>query len=217
MTEVQIPGMAVSEGKDVREPVRNLLEDLNLLGTDRETERANGFMAAFSGPPQSVALIEAGATAATKWWATSLGAAVIATWGTVTAWWGNQEINLKLVVIGGAAIVTAALVVSIGYLIASDVSGRAAAAVATINARVRIAEAMISAAEAAYKPAPAASAVQIVPLPSGVRAKNHERPAVDEDGWLALAMERHPDGTVKFIIVKGSSQETVPAAKLTFA
>lgn len=78
MAEVQIPGKAVSDEKDVRRPVRILLEDLNLLGTEAETKEAEGFKAAFAGPPQSVAVIEAGATAAAKWWAAGLGAAAIA-------------------------------------------------------------------------------------------------------------------------------------------
>jgi hypothetical protein len=64
--EVQIPSKAVSDDKDIREPARNLLEDLNLLGTPEETKEAGEFAAIYKGPPQSVAVIEAGATAATK-------------------------------------------------------------------------------------------------------------------------------------------------------
>jgi hypothetical protein len=75
--EVRIPRKAVSDDTDIREPARNLLEGLNLLGTREETEQAKGFTAAFTGPPQSVALIEAGATAAAKWWSAGLAALLI--------------------------------------------------------------------------------------------------------------------------------------------
>jgi hypothetical protein len=32
-------------------------------------------------------------------------------------------------------------------------------------------------------------------------------------GWLAVAMERHPDGN-RYILVKGSSEAAVPASEL---
>ncbi len=83
MADVAIPGKAVSSGADIARPVRALLEDLQLLGTKEQSDNASGFVAAFKGPPQSVALIEAGATAATKWWATGLGASIIAVWGSI--------------------------------------------------------------------------------------------------------------------------------------
>lgn len=214
--DVQIPSKAISDEEDVRKPVRDLLEDLNLLGSRTETEKAGTFASIFTGPSQSVALIEAGATAAAKWWAAGLGATVAVVWASVVGWWGNQESGIKMVVVGGAAFATAALVWSIGYLIASDVRGRSAAAVATIEARSRLAEKMIAAAQEAYKPASPAIEVQIVPLPQGVRVKNTEQPATNEEGWLALAMERHPDGSLKYIVVKGSHEATVTAAKLEF-
>lgn len=86
-TDIRIPGKAVSDDADLRKPVRSLLEDLNLLGTEEEAKKAQGFKAAFAGPPQSVALIEAGATAAAKGWAAGLGAVVISLWGAVAKWW----------------------------------------------------------------------------------------------------------------------------------
>lgn len=214
--DVQIPSRAVSDKEDLRQPVRALLEDLNLLGTTREDQEADGFDAVFAGPPQSVALIEAGATAASKWWAAGLGATAVATWGSVAAWWGDQETAIQVAVVGGAAIVTAALAIAIGHLIASDVRGRAAAAVSLIEARANLATTMIKAAETVYKPAPAESAVEIVPLPNQLRARNLDRPRGDKAGWLAVAMERHPDGKIKYIVVKGSLEERVPAARLAF-
>jgi hypothetical protein len=213
--DVQIPSKAVSEKTDVRQPTRDLLEDLNLLGTATEDQAAAGFAATFSGPPQSVALIEAGATAAAKWWAAGLGAAVIPLWASVANWWPNQKGSVQVVVIGGALFVTAALVVAIGYLIASDVRGRAAASVSLIDARAKVATEMLRAARALYEPTPAAPLVETIALPKGVRVKNLSKGAADEENWLAVAMERHP-GENRYIVVKGLSEETVAASGLDF-
>jgi hypothetical protein len=216
MTDVQIPGKAVSDAADVRAPVRSLLEDLNLLGSVAETEKAEGFKAAFAGPPQSVAVIEAGATAAAKYWGAGLGASAIATWGSLVAWWGDQEGNVQVAAIAGALFVTAAVAIAIGHLLASDVRGRAAASVATIEARALVAETMIRAAGDAYEPPSAISQAQIVPLPSRIRVNNLEEAAGDEEGWLAVAMERQPDGALKYIVVRDSKEAKVLASKLEF-
>jgi hypothetical protein len=144
---VQIPSKAVADKADVRQPVRDLLEGLYLIGSPEDTEKAGDFSAAFKGPPQSVALIEAGATTATKLWAGGLSAAVAAGWVTVGAWWGDQAVAVQATVIGGAAFATAAVALAIGYLFGSDVRGRAASAVATINARAQVAVEMIQAAQ----------------------------------------------------------------------
>lgn len=209
---VQIPRNAIADESDIGPPVRNLLQDLNLMGADENA--GTGFVSAFTGPPQSVALIEAGATAAAKWWSAGLGAALVVLWANVIGWWnGGLAIEMKLAVIGGVALVTAALVVSIAHLLASDVRGRADAAVATIQARARLAENMIAAVEAAT-PAP-----QIIPLHGllqfGMVARNHDRPA-NEDGWIPVAMERLPNGDINYVLQKGVDEMTVPAARVEF-
>jgi hypothetical protein len=217
MAGVQIPGNAVSEGADVLGPTRALLEDLSLLGTPEDTARAGTFASVLAGPPQSVALIEAGATAASKWWASGLGASAIALWASVYGWWSHlDDKNLRLVGLGGAALVTATLVASIAYLIASDVRGRAGAAVATINARAKIAETVIQAAQEVYVPSPAAGELQLVALPRAVKVRNLDRPAADEGGWRAVAIERQEDGSLKYVVVKGSSEATAEASRLEF-
>jgi len=218
MTDIQIPGQAVSGEKDLRQPARALLEDLNLLGTPEETKAAGSFGAVLSGPPQSVAVIEAGATAATKAWTAGLGASVIATWVSVHQWYAGQAPNVKLTALGGAAFVTAALVLAIGYLVASDVRGRAAASVATIDARALIAKTMIQAAEDAHQPAPAApsDAVQLIALPHPLPARNLGEEGPDEGGWRAIAIERYPDGTLKYVVVKGSSEATKAVSEIKF-
>jgi len=216
MAEVAIPGKAVSGGADIARPVRTLLEELDLLGTKQESESANGFAAVFKGPPQSVALIEAGATAATKWWATGLGTSVIAVWASVAGWWPEQGASVQVAVLGGAAVVTVALVFSIAYLIASDVRGRAAAAVSIIEARAKLATTMVQSAHIVYEATPEASLPEIVPLPSRLHAKNFVRPAKDEDGWRAVALERDSDGKITYILVKGSAEARVSASELQF-
>jgi hypothetical protein len=214
--EVQIPSQAVSpDGADLCPPVRGLLEGLDLLGTGPESEQANGFMAAFTGPPQSVALIEAGATAATKWWAAGLGATVVGIWGSVAAWYDDQPEPVQVALLGGAALVTAALVLAIGYLIASDVRGRATASVSVIQARTKVATSMIEAARDLHTPAEPAPP-QTIPLPSGLRARNLDENGDARKGWLVVAMERHADGSVEYLLVKGSQQVTLPAAKVQF-
>lgn len=211
----QIPSKAVSDDADVRQPVRALLEDLKLLGSPAEEDRATGVISAFVGPPQSVALIEAGATAAAKWWAAGLGATVLPIWGSVAAWLPKQDVPVRVVVLGGALLVTAALILAIGYLIASDVRGRAAASVSMIEARAELAKEMLCAVQNVYKPTPADPPAAIVALPSRVPVKNLGRPANDEEGWFAIAMQPHADGN-KYIVVKGSNEEALPASKLDF-
>jgi len=216
LEDARHPPKAVSEGADIARPVRILLEELDLLGTKEQSESADGFAAVFTGPPQSVALIEAGATAATKWWATGLGASVIAAWGSVAQWRPEQGASVKVTVLGGAAVVTAALVLSIAYSIASDVRGRAAAAVSTIEARAKLATTMVQSAQIVYEATPETSLPEIVPLPSPLHAKNSARPAKDEDGWRAVALERDSDGKITYILVKGSAEARVSASELRF-
>jgi hypothetical protein len=213
-SDVQIPSKAVGDKTDVSAPITALLRNLYLLGTDREQADAKGLDAAVAGPPQSVALIEAGATTATKYWAGGLSAAVAAGWATIGAWWGTQETGVQASVVGGAALATGAIALAIGYLFGSDVRGRAAAAVATIEARSRVAVEMIQAAREAHEKTTPGSDVQRVPLPSPLKAKKLKGP--DQKGWLVVAMERQTDGKWKYVAVKGSAEEVLEAGELEF-
>ena len=218
---VQIPGNAVSADQDIGEPVKELLQDLNLLGTPDETAAAGNFGAVFTGPPQSVAVIESGLTAGAKWWAAGGGAAVAATWASVLAWWNTQEVPIRCTVAGGALLVTAALVIGIAYLLSSDVRGRAAATVATIEARAKLAQKMVDASQRAYGLVPASGAsgnghLGIVPLFPGIAVRNHDQPAANEGGWRAVAVERQTDGSHLYLVVKGSDEARLPASRLSF-
>jgi hypothetical protein len=119
-------------------------------------------------------------------------------------------------VVGGAALVTAAVVVAVGFLIASDVRGRAAASVAIVEARAALAETMIRAAQSAYEPAPMSSPAQIIPLSNHIPVKYLAKGGSDEEGWLAVAMERGSDGGLKYIVVKESSEVRATASELEF-
>src|SRR4051794_15199134 len=155
---VRLPGDAVAhDGQDVAAPAAAILERLNVLPPQKELDDAGGPGTAFGGPPQSVAVIEATATALSKWWAVGLGVSITAAWGSVVGFWNTQQPPTQRMVLLTASIATAALALAIGYIVGSDVRGRAAATVATVEARARIAEAVIRRAEG-QPPAPTTDA-----------------------------------------------------------
>ena len=118
--------------------------------------------------------------------------------------------------IGSTAFVTAVVAVAISYLFASDVRGRAAAAVATIEARAQLAMEMIKAAQGVYKPAAGVeSDAQLVPLPAGVKVRNSSVPSRNEKGWRAVAIQIQ-DGKHKYVVVKGNSEDVLEADDLNF-
>lgn len=120
------------------------LQELSLFPAQGDEQKTEGFVSAFTGPPLSAASIESGMTAATKWWSAGGGATVAGIWAGVYNWWGSQAQNIQIAALGGAFLVTAAAVLAIGYMIAADVRARAEAAAATIDARVRVAEAVLA-------------------------------------------------------------------------
>lgn len=94
-TKVQTPASAISAtGDDIAVPAKALYISLRLMGTDEDQEKADKACAFSTGPTQtqtqSVAGIEASATALTKWWAAGLGVAATAFWGPVKAFWTDQ-------------------------------------------------------------------------------------------------------------------------------
>ena len=204
--EVKIPSKAVSEGADVVEPTRQLLRGVQLLGDSEHAGDGPG--AVFGGPPQSVALIEAGATAAAKWWSAGAGAAIVVVWGSVVAWFGGQEVPVQVGVLGAAGIVTAALVLAVGYLLASDVRGRAGAAAATIDARSKMALAMLDGVETLYLRPPAETPPALVALSPALEVENHHgHHGAESEHWWAVAIEQNGDGKRRYVVVKDSVEE----------
>jgi hypothetical protein len=187
---VALPGAAFdAEGKDVLGPSVKVLMALNLLPDTQQS----GISQAFSGPPDSVSIIEAGATAASKWWAVSGAVAFGGTWAAVGKFWnGNSDANQRVMLIA-AAIASAALILAIGYLLASDLRGRAAAMVATIDARARVVAAVTSVARSDV-PVPATAGPRFLPV-TAHKVKYTAVPKDDESGWIALAMSAKDDGT----------------------
>lgn len=214
---VQIPSRAVSDLDDVLRPTTELLRGLNLLGTEDELKEADGPITAFGGPPQSVALIEAGATALSKWWAAGLGVSVTAVWAAVVKWFDDLQAASEQVVLGGAAFVTAATVLAIGYILGSDVRGRSAAAVATIEARAKLGDTLTRTAQLVYKPGPAPSVAHLVALPGPLRVIHTTKESADEEGWYAVALLSDHGATTKFLVSKGSAHEWVDASSIKLA
>lgn len=187
--KVALPGDAFdAQGKDVLEPSVNVLMALNLLS---DTEQS-GIAGAFAGPPASVSIIEAGATAASKWWSVTGAGAVGGIWVSVRGFWnGNSEANQRVMLVA-ASIATAALILAIGYLLASDVRGRAAAMVATIDARARVAAAVTRVARSDVQPV--RGELRFLPI-TAYRVKYTAERKDNESGWTALAMSAKDDGS----------------------
>ncbi|MEV6495089.1 hypothetical protein AB0M20_41680 [Actinoplanes sp. NPDC051633] len=213
--KVQVPSSAVAATDDLLAPAAALLGGLNLLPSAKDLKGAGGLRSAFQGPPDSVSLIEAGATAANKWWAAGLGAGVIAAWAAVRGWWDGAPAGTQHVALWVAAVVTAAGVLGIAYLLGSDVRGRAAVATETVRARATIAEAFIRAAVSTQEGAAGAGADgrPVVPLPA-LAARNVTKAGAEETGWTAIALRTDGVDETRYLLVKGAVHEWVAAAQV---
>ena len=213
---VQVPSSAVTEDDDIFRPTAALLCGLNLLPPKGDLKKAGKFSSAFGGPPDTVALIEAGATAASKWWAAGLGGGVIAAWVAVREWWSSATAANQQVSLWAAAIVTAAAVAGIAYLLGSDVRGRAAVATETVRARAHVAEAFVGAAERAHDRvanggAPGSAEdrrVLVVALPL-FAVRNVSRAGNCAKGWRAVALATDANNQNRYLIAKGATHEWV--------
>lgn len=213
---VQVPTQARNASNDVLPDTRVLLRELQVLPSETELKSAGTMAAALGGPPQSVALIESGATALSKWWAAGLGAAVLAAWPTIVAFWDDQPDPNRRVIVIGMSIATAAAVLAIGYIIGSDVRGRSAAAVATIEARARLADMMVRVADGAYRSPTDGSPGQVVALSPPLQVRLPSKSADDEPGWRAVAAAVGADKATEYLVLKGGSQEWVTASDVEF-
>jgi hypothetical protein len=219
-------GAPALEGGNIAESAVSLLYDLNLLPPQNDLEKAGQGSAAFTGPPQTVALIEAGGTAISKWWATGGSVLILAVWGAVTAFWNNSNnTDLHGQLVWSGAILSAALVLGIAYLLSSDMRGRSLAMVETIQARREIGMAFIAAASqhptgasAALPSAALASAApspQILPVQL-MNARNLD--GADSSGWHVIAMQPNADAAqVKYLLVKGEITEWVGSSSVHFS
>ncbi|MDQ2726768.1 MAG: hypothetical protein M3Y91_02640 [Actinomycetota bacterium] len=138
---VQFPGKATDgAGNDLLVPIQEVLRGLSVLPGKDDLGKSR-LSATFGGPAPSVAVIEAGATALSKWWSVAVaglgGTAAIST--AATGFWNGQHGGARIALIGGMAAVVAATFVAVAVIVASDVRGRAAGAVAQYNARAQVA------------------------------------------------------------------------------
>jgi hypothetical protein len=201
-----IPGHAVDTHDDLVQPTQDYLRSLNLLP---KADAVENWTDAFSGPPQSVAVLEAGATAATKGWATAIGVSaagasawILKVWNGLASNVWNQPFALLAV-----AVVLAAAAVGIAHLFAADVRGRSLAMKATIEARERVAIAMIAAA--AGRPVLHASQGEHVVALGGLPAENADE-TDSTAGWTALAW-REEDGKEQYLLTKAFVTKWVDA------
>jgi hypothetical protein len=212
----QLPGDAFDPaGNDVAAPAVAILGALNLLPSEDDLKAAGGPVAALGGPPQSVVVIEAGATAFSKWWAGGAGVALVGVWTSIVGFWKQNGGDTQRVVLWVAAIVSAAIVLGIAYVIASDLSGRAAASVATISARRDVATAVVNVSRSGATAEPALG--PITPLNPPVAVTFVTRPANEEGGWKAIAIQSYGDASkIKYLLVKGLETAWAPAAEVSF-
>lgn len=211
----RFPGASVeTESEDLGLPTANLLRRLGMLPKENEVA---GPTAAFTGPPDSVAVIETTALALTKWWTGGAGVALVAGWGTVKLWWPDQLPGIQTTAIWAAAIATAALVLGIAYIVGSDVRGRAAATVATLQARGQVAQAMIQESARLYKPpATTLPPAQLVPVsPEKVVKWRNPDDGSYEDNWRASAM-RITDDAVQYHLTRGTVSKWAPSTEIDF-
>jgi hypothetical protein len=211
-SKIQIPNRAVAEGDDVGEPLRRLLETINILPTGADLKEASKPTRAFTGTPDSVAVIEAGATALAKWWSAGLGVAAAGLWASVVRFW-EQYGELQNVMLWVAAVVSTALALAIGYVLASDIRGRAAATVATLQGRTQLAGAMIASAERQFRP-DAGTSRGIVALPAPLKVHHIGVEGPEEANWTALAIAFESGKETEFYLVKGGQQGWVEGSKV---
>lgn len=214
-------------------PLIKFLVALGIKGTAADNENSDGATSVIKGSPQSVAVIEATATAACKWWSAGLGVAVAGVWAGIAGWWAGQADHPATQRVGlwMAAIVTAAAVIGIAYLLGSDVRGRAAASVATIQARAQVGDKLLdasqallalspasspcppphSSASATSPPAPTTTHPALPPAPQAelvaltpIDIGYIPRPSEDESGWKAIALFSNGDDVTKYLVVKGA-------------
>lgn len=184
---------------------------MNLLPAANAT--LGDFTYAFAGPPDSVSILEAGATAATKGWSTLIGVSAAATSAWILKAWAGLATNSwnQPFALLAVAIVLAAAALGIARLFAADVQGRSLAMTATIEARRNVAIAMIDAASERFTaPTSGQHDECMIGLP-GLSAENADETAtLAQQGWKALAW-RSAIGREEFLLTKGQVTKWVDA------
>lgn len=198
--------------------IEKTLSRLCLLPTAEDlgkSEAQNALSAAFGGPPQSLALIEAGATALSKWWAAGAGASILGVWGGVAGFYAGQPDETQRVILWGAVISTAVLVLAITHLLTTDLRGRVAVQMATIKARTEAAQTIIE--TFTVPPEPGGDSADVCPLPMPHSVRNISVEGKDEEDWSLLAMRLAKEmDDVKFLVARGDTKAWVPSRQIIF-
>src|SRR5438309_6536230 len=122
--KVRFPGNPQdAAAEDLSAPVTCFLHDTGLLGSSDELAKADGVSAAVFGPPQTVAIIQSGSTALAKWWSATLAGGAVLTAGVagLKGIWSGEHDPVRIAILGGAAVVLAAIAVALGVIVSSDV------------------------------------------------------------------------------------------------
>jgi hypothetical protein len=131
---------------DLAVPLRNLLQELNLLETQHDEE--NSKRGGVGTTPWSLQAITAGSLQLSKVVAalvTSLGGGA-ALWAAVKGFGISQHDPDRLAYIGAAAVIVSAMALALAVIVRSDVMARAQASAAQYDARARCAAAFLETA-----------------------------------------------------------------------
>lgn len=144
---VRWPGLARDPlGVDFKPPITHLLQGCDLLGDSTENQKnSSSSWGPFAGTPPSFQIIESGATALAKVWAT-VAAAVggsVAIGTAITAFWTSQDAVVRVAALIGLAVVLAAALVAIAIIVRGDIAARGVGAAAQYQARAFITEAFL--------------------------------------------------------------------------
>lgn len=154
---VRFPEQALdATGTDIEPPLKELQQGLGILPDDKDMAKS-GAAATFTGPPDSVAIIEAGATALSKWWSVviaALGGTAVIT-AAATKFWSGQAPEVRVGLIGGMAGLLIAALIAISVIVSSDVKARGQGTVAMYTARATIAAQFLQESLYASRRAPA--------------------------------------------------------------
>jgi len=162
----QFPADVVDDkGNDLVAPLQQILRGINVWATADELAQANDGKGAISGPPASVSIIEAGASALSKWWSVAIGAVggITVITAAITKFWDSETGGERIAITASIAAVIAAGIVAIAIMVSSDVRGRAAGAVAQYEARAAVATTFL---QLTRQSGSGGSAVHIVPAAS---------------------------------------------------
>lgn len=217
---VRLPEQALdTTGTDILPPLKELQQGLGVLPTDADRAKS-GAGATFVGPPDSIAIIEAGATAFSKWWSAAIGAlggtAVITS--LATKFWSGQPGGVRIGLTLGVAAIVVATIIAVSVMVAADVRGRAQGSVALYAARASIADQFLRQSLLASRPVPVASVPQnpAIPAPApqnpAIQAPAPQNPAIQapapQNGTLTISVPIYlaASGARARVLHKPSSQ-----------